>query len=132
MGKRSARGNRMKLYGKKLDVELAKRKHARENRRNQGLTLRNAAKQQNIDILELMEYEYGYFCCPHKKWEYMLAGIPIPKFIFKRCIKCGKVDEKSMEEVYEKNLEKVYKIFKRIMDKNGKTVKKEKTEILKK
>ena len=106
----------MKLHGKALDIELAKRKSARDERRDQRLTLRDAAKQRNIKVTELLAYESGQDVCPHEKWEDMLGGVPIPKLIFRRCKKCGKIDKKSVEKVTDKNLKKTYKIFQKIMN----------------
>ena len=107
----------MKLYGKELDAELAKRKQEQEDRRSQRISIREAAKIKNLRPSEYLAWAYGYDICPHEKYEDMLGGVPMPKLIFKQCKKCGKVDEKSMEKVTDKNLKKTYKIMQKIMSK---------------
>lgn len=109
----------MKLYGKELDAELAKRKQEQEVRRSKRISIRDAAKIKNLRPSEYLAWIYGYDICPHEKYEDMLGGVPIPKFIFKRCKKCGKIDEKSMEKVTDK-IEKAYKIMQKIMSKEKK------------
>ena len=83
----------MKLTGKKLDIELAKRYQAREARLNKRLTLRKASeiigKEMGMTPEEYMDWEKGYDICPHKKYKETLGGIP-PEFVMKCCIKCGK------------------------------------------
>lgn len=106
----------MKLHGKELDDELAKRKQEQDDRRARRISIREAAKIKNLSPSEYLAWEYGYDICPHEKYEDMLGGVPIPKFIFKRCKKCGKVDEKSMEKVTDK-IEKAHKIMQKIMSK---------------
>ena len=109
----------MKLHGKELDAELAKRKQEQEDRRSQRISIREAAKIKNLRPSEYLDWEQGHNICPHEKYEDMLGGVPIPKLIFKKCKKCGKIDEKSMEKVTDKNLKKTYKIMQKIMS-NGK------------
>lgn len=108
----------MKLYGKKLNAELAKRKKSKEERRAQGLSIRIAAKQRGISVTELLAFEYGYDCCPHKEWKDQVVGFPMPKLIFKACKKCGKPDEATMEKVADKNMDRVYSVYKKIYGKN--------------
>lgn len=105
----------IKLEGKNLDKELAYRRHIKELRRSQRITIRQRAKELGIDATEVLAWEDGYSCCPHEEYEDMLGGVPMPKLIFKQCKKCGKVDENSMEKVSETNLEKTYEIMQRIM-----------------
>jgi hypothetical protein len=107
----------MKLYGKELDDELAKRRQTREERRKQRLTAREWASKNGTRAINVLEWESGYDICPHEEYEDMLIGVPMPKFIFKQCKKCGKVEEDSMEKVSETNLEKTYEIMQRIMAK---------------
>lgn len=104
----------MKLNGKVLDAELAIRKQAKEERRNKRLTLREAAKQKGISVTDMIAYENGQDVCPHKKWEDQAVGFPLPKLIFKVCKKCGKINEATTEKVCDKNLKRVYNIYKRI------------------
>ena len=104
----------MKLYGKDLDDELAKRKTSKNARRDQGLTIRNAAKQKNISPSEFLAYEYGYDICPHEEWEDSVGGMPIPKFIMKRCKKCGKVAGRSIKKVDDSNMQRVYDVCKKL------------------
>ena len=107
----------MKLYGKELDDEIAKRKLVREERLNKRLTLRNAAKERNISASELVAYESGHDICDHEEWEDQAGGFPMPKLIFKVCKKCGKVDETTTEKVSDANMERVYEIYKRLYPK---------------
>ena len=110
-----------KLHGKDLDNQLAIRAKAKEDRRKKKMTIREAAKANNMKASEYLEWEYGYDICPHKKWEDNLGGFPFPKVIFKQCKKCGMVNEKSMEKVMEKNLKRTYRTFKRIVKKRTET-----------
>ncbi len=55
----------MKLYGKELDDELAKRRQSQDERRNQRISIREAAKQRGLNASELLAYEYGYDVCTH-------------------------------------------------------------------
>lgn len=81
----------MKLYGKELNDELAKRAQAKEERRAQGLTLRAAALARGVDPSEIISYENGQDICHHKKWIDQVGGFPIPKFVLKVCAKCNKI-----------------------------------------
>jgi len=119
----------MKLYGKELDDELAKRHQAREERRSQRLTIRNAAKLRGINAVDLLAWERGEDLCPHEEYEDQVGGFPIPKIIFKVCKKCGKIDENASEKVVENNLERAYQVFKRNA---SEFVKKEKEDLEKK
>lgn len=82
-----------KLYDKQLDDELAKRKQARENRLNSGLTLRNAAKNNTmgLDPSEYCAWENGEDICPHENYEPMLGNVHPPFLVFDKCVKCGHV-----------------------------------------
>ena len=110
----------MKLYGKELDDELAKRKQAKEERLAQRLTIHKAAKAKGIKPTELLAYEGGHDCCPHLEYEDMTGGFPFPKVIFKRCKKCGKVNENTMEKLSDDNMERAYKVYERIYKKDEK------------
>jgi hypothetical protein len=83
-----------KLYGEELDKELAKRAQAKEDRRNQKLTLREASRiigeKMGLTPMEYVEYEEGQDVCPHKVYEKVFGGIHPPFFIIERCKKCGK------------------------------------------
>lgn len=102
-----------KLQGKDLDKELVKRAQVRKNRIENRTTLREAALNNNMNLNEYMEYEFGYNICPHKKYEDSVGGVPFPKLILKRCKKCGMVDSKSIEKVDGKNIGRTFKAFKK-------------------
>ena len=102
----------MKLYGKELDDELAKRKQAREERRSQKLKLRDAAKAQGIDASELAAFENGYDLCPHLEFEDSTDFHF--KFMFMVCKKCGMTKPESMEKVTDANINRAYDVFKRV------------------
>ena len=103
----------MKLYGKELDDELARRNQAKEERRAQRLTLRAAALARGVDPSEITAYENGRDVCPHEKWIDQVGGFPIPKFILRICAKCGMPDNDSMEKVGEGNWERVREVCRR-------------------
>ena len=104
-----------KLYGKELDNELANRKEAREKRLKRGLTLRIAAKTNDMGLTpsEYCEWENGVDVCPHEKYESSIGGVHPPFIIFDRCVKCGYI--KNAHKVTERNLEKAFKAF-RMLD----------------
>lgn len=102
-----------KLQGKDLDNELAKRAQVRKNRLFHRISLKEASLNNNMNLNEYMEYEFGYDICPHKKYEDSIGGMPFPKLILKRCKKCGMVDCKSIEKVSEKNIVRTFKAFKK-------------------
>jgi hypothetical protein len=110
----------MKLYGKELDDELAKRKQSRQERIGNRITIHKAAKLKGIKPTELLAYEGGHDVCPHLEYEDMTAGFPFPKVIFKRCKKCGEVDENTTEKLSEDNMERAYEVYKKIYDKKDK------------
>ena len=107
----------MKLYGKELDDELARRKQAKEERRSQRLTLRAAALARGLDPSEIVAYENGEDVCPHEKYIDQIGGFPVPVFIMKICEKCHKMLEGSMEKASEGNWERVREVCKRSMEK---------------
>jgi len=107
----------MKLYGKDLDRELAKRKESKEERRKQRLTVHKAAKLKGVKPTDILAYEYGYDVCPHEEYRDEVAGFPMPKLIFKVCKKCGKVDETTIERVSEENEERVFKVIQEVAKK---------------
>ena len=107
----------MKLYGKELDEELARRKQAKEERRSQRLTLRTAALARDIFPSEIVAYENGEDVCPHEKYIDQVGGFPVPVFIMRTCEKCHKMLEGSMEKVSDLNTERVYDVCKRSMEK---------------
>ena len=97
-----------KLYGKELDDELAKRKKVRENRLNNRITLRIAAKNNDMGLTssEYCGWENGEDVCPHEKYEPMIGGIHPPFLVFDRCVKCGHIQsacraEDDMERTQE-------------------------------
>lgn len=108
----------MKLYGKELDNELAKRKKVRDERLAQRLTLRDAAKKRGIKVTDYLNYENGHDICSHEKWEDSLAGFPYPLAIFKRCKKCGEVKANSMEKISDANIKRAYAVFKKLRSKS--------------
>ncbi len=110
----------MKLYGKELDDELAKREQARQERTAQRLTLRKAAKVKGVKATDIVAYEGGWDICPHLEYEDMTAGFPFPKVIFKRCKKCGKVDENTMEKLSDDNMNRAYEVYKKIYPEKSK------------
>ena len=103
----------MKLYGKELDDELARRNQSKEDRRSRRLTLRAAATERGIDISDLIAYERGFDVCPHEMYIDQVGGFPIPKFILRVCAKCGMPDNDSMEKVGEGNWERVREVCRR-------------------
>ena len=105
----------MKLYGKELDDELAKRKRAREERRNSKIGMRQAAKDMGVSVTEFLAIERGENICSHEEWKDN-ADFHF-RFIFKTCKKCGKVDEKSSEKITDANMDRAYKIFKDLKEK---------------
>lgn len=107
----------MKLYGKELDDELARREKSRQDRIAQRVTLREAAKKYGISCTEILAYEAGHDVCPHEEWEDNAGGFPIPKILFKQCKKCGKIDSDSTEKVDESNFNRVYEIYRRLYPK---------------
>ena len=107
----------MKLYGKELDDELAKRRQDQDIRRAQKLTIRKAAEQRGISPSNLIAYERGDDICPHEEWTDQVGGFPTPLFISKVCTKCGKLLEDSMERVGDKNRDRVAAVFKMSMEK---------------
>ena len=102
----------MKLYGKELDEEMAKRKLEKDSRMAQKISLRDWAKQKNISITDLLDREYGCDICPHEEYKDQVGGFPIPKLLFKICKKCGHVNPKTTEKVNDANLDRVYSVYK--------------------
>ena len=101
----------MKLYGEELDKELAKRKEAKEARRNKGITLRTAAAtigaKMGLTPSEYIAWESGEDICQHEECKKGVAGVHPPFLIMERCRKCGyinvigksdEVDEDVLEE----------------------------------
>lgn len=103
-----------KLYGKELEKELAARNEAKEKRRLNRITLREAAKANDMGLTtnEYIAWESGQDVCPHEEYEDMSAGVPIPKMIFKMCKKCHEVQEGSLEKVTEEHAERLHNIHK--------------------
>ena len=82
-----------KLYGKELDDELAKRKQAREKRLEKGLTLRMAARTNDMGLTpsEYCDWETGADVCPHEKHKPTIGGVHPPFILFDKCEKCGHI-----------------------------------------
>ena len=59
----------IKLYGKELDDELAKRKRAKESRLASKISIRQAAKKLGIKPSEFLAIENGSDICPHLEYE---------------------------------------------------------------
>jgi len=104
----------VKLYGKELDDELARRRQARDERIGNRISFRDAAKAKGIKPSEFLALEYGYDVCPHEEWKDSVGGFPVPLLIFKVCKKCGKVDENTAEKVNDTNMERVYNVYREI------------------
>jgi hypothetical protein len=84
----------MKLSGKELDEELARRKKIREENREKKLTLRQAAKTNDMGLSasEYCAWIYGYDVCPHEEREKSLGNIHPPFLVLNRCTKCGHIE----------------------------------------
>ena len=106
----------MKLYGKELDNELAKRKKAKDARIAERITCHNAARSKGIDVAELLSYEYGYDCCPHEEWED--SSDFHFRVIFRVCKKCGMVKQDSAEKVKDNSsMERAFGVYKEVTSK---------------
>jgi transcriptional regulator with XRE-family HTH domain len=116
----------MKLYGKDLDDELAKRRQAQDERRSKKLTIRKAAELKGISASDLIAYERGDDVCPHEKYVDKVAGFPIPTFILMVCEKCGKPDENSLTKLDESNAEKLFRSYNAVMRRREKDSKEDK------
>jgi len=101
----------MKLYGKELDKELAKRKEAKEVRRSKRISLRTAAHtlgpKMGLKLTEYAAWENGEDVCPHEEYNKSIGGVHQPFLVLERCKKCGhtniigksdEVDEDILEE----------------------------------
>jgi len=113
----------MKLYGKELDDELAKRRQAQDKRRAQRLTIRKAAELKGISASDLIAYERGEDVCPHEKYVDKVAGFPIPTLTLRACEKCGKPDENSLTKLDKNNIEKFFRSYNAVIrrrEKEGK------------
>jgi hypothetical protein len=109
--------NDMKLSGQELDKELAFRRLSQKARRDQKLSLHEAAKRRNMSPTELSKWERGEDCCGHKEWKDD-ADFHF-RFVFRVCKKCGMVDDKSMEKVNDANIQRVYNVHKGLKDKSN-------------
>ena len=105
--------NNMKLFGKELDDELAKRKKLKDARIAERITSHNAARSKGMDILEFMTWENGYDCCSHEEWK-DTSDFHF-KFIFKVCKKCGMVKQDSTERVEDDNMERAFGVYKEVV-----------------
>ena len=117
----------MKLYGKELDNELAKRKKVKDARIAERITCLNAARSKGIDVAELLAYESGYDCCPHIEWKD--SSDFHFRFIFKVCKKCGMVKNDSTEKVEDGNMERAFEVYKEV---SSKIVEKDKSDLVEK
>jgi GNAT superfamily N-acetyltransferase len=107
-------GMGMKLYGKELDDELAKRKQAKENRILLRMTMKDYAEKKGISVIDLLAYERGENICSHE--EYTDVADFHMRFVFKICKKCGKIIEESIERLEESNLDRIYNVYKEIKE----------------
>ena len=82
----------MKLYGKELDKELAKRKKAKEKRRAERKTLHVKAKELKIRPSQYLDWENGVDVCSHEEYKKWLGGIHPPFILYNACTKCGRPD----------------------------------------
>lgn len=106
----------MKLYGKELDEELAKRKEAKDKRRKQRMTLRDAANNNEMGLKpsEYYAWESGQDVCPHEEYEKAIGGVHPPFLLIDMCKKCqhieviAKIDD---EESWEKHKEDIDEAF---------------------
>ena len=106
----------MKLYGDELDIELAKRKVAKDIRKEERKTLRARAKELEMDPSEYCDWERGSDVCPHEEYEKSLVGIHRPFFLMKTCIKCGKpniIAKLETEEDWDKHRDELDEVFKK-------------------
>jgi len=103
------------LTGKKLDDELKYREKVIELRRSKRISVHKKAKELGISVSDVLDYEYGYDICPHKKYKKIIAGVHPPFFIVKRCEKCGKIETaEKFEKASEKDQDEVfYNTFKK-------------------
>jgi hypothetical protein len=116
----------MKLYGKELDEELDRRKKIKEENREKKLTLRQAAKTNDmgLTVSEYCAWIYGYDICPHEEREKTLGCIHPPFLILNRCTKCGHIEiigkeedvSKEVSEEAFQNTKRKMKSSKRIID----------------
>lgn len=114
----------MKLYGKELDDELVLRRKAKEDRITNKMTLRNAAKHNNIglSLSEYCEWERGSDVCPHEKWEKSIGGVHPPFLLLERCVKCGKINiltKIENEKEWEENKNSIEEAFENIKRRNN-------------
>jgi hypothetical protein len=78
----------MKLYGKELDEELARRKEAKEVRLAERKSFRVKAKELGILPSEYFNWENGQDVCPHEEYRKSIGGVHPPFLLIKMCTKC--------------------------------------------
>lgn len=78
----------MKLYGKELDEEIAKRKEARESRLLERKTAHVKAKELGMKPSEYLDWESGRDVCPHEEYKKSLGGVHKPFLLMDVCTKC--------------------------------------------
>ena len=113
----------MKLYGKELDKELAKRKQIKEQRRDNKITLREAARSNSLGLTpsEYLEFENGSDVCSHEEYEKSIGGIHPPFLLMEICKKCGhanilaRIKSKKDFDKYENELAEAFENSKRSM-----------------
>jgi len=104
----------MKLYGKELDKELAKRKAAREIRLNERKSLRMKAKELDMKPSEYNAWESGHDVCPHEEFKKSIGGVHKPFLLMEICAKCrhgriiAKIEKEEDFNKYEKELEEAF------------------------
>lgn len=79
----------MKLYGKSLEAEIAKRKEAKVIRGKKHQTLRQRADELDVKLLDYVDWENGRDICPHEKYRKSIGGVHPPFLLMNICTVCG-------------------------------------------
>jgi len=113
----------MKLYGKELDAEIARRAEARDVRIDERKTIRVKAKELGRKPSEYLDWENGHDVCPHEDYKKSLGGVHPPFLLMECCTKCGhgniiaKIETDEDYDKYKDELEEAFKNTKESLEK---------------